>query len=144
MLPIDNESANLCTFNTPFGRNSFIRLPYGLNCASNVFYRVMTGHFSDIDGVFAYLDDLIIYAKPKEQHIFLIRSNLVFSLRHNMTSPQGINGIEGLFYLSFYIILYSDLYVFIVHPLYHNKIIFVLYELYNYCLLYCGNLTIFF
>jgi len=68
MVPLDEESANLCTFNTPFGRYTFIRLPYGLNCVSEVFHRVMTEHFSDIDGVFPYVDDLIIiYAKNKEQ-----------------------------------------------------------------------------
>jgi len=73
MVPLDEESANLCTFNTPFGRYKLIRLPYGLNCASEVFHRVMTEHFSDIDGVFLYVDDLIIFAKNKEQHDLILK-----------------------------------------------------------------------
>jgi len=76
MIPLDEESANLCTFNTPFGRYKFIRLPYGLNCASEVFHRVMTEHFSDIDGVFLYVDDLIIYAKNKEQHDLILKKGI--------------------------------------------------------------------
>jgi len=76
MIPLDEESANLCTFNPPFGRYKFIRLPYGLNCASEVFHRVMTEHFSDIDGVFLYVDDLIIYAKNKEQHDLILKKGI--------------------------------------------------------------------
>lgn len=73
MVPLDEESANLCTFNTPFGRYRFNRLPYGLNCASEVFHRVMTEHFSDINGVFLYVDDLIIFAKTKIEHDLILK-----------------------------------------------------------------------
>lgn len=27
---LDNESSKLCTFNTPFGRHKFLRMPYGI------------------------------------------------------------------------------------------------------------------
>jgi len=33
----------------------------------------MTEHFSDIDGVFLYVDDLIKYAKNKEQHDLILK-----------------------------------------------------------------------
>lgn len=70
MVPLDDVlvSASLCSFNTPFGRYRFMRLPYGLNCASEVFYKVITEHFSDIDFVFLYVDDLIIYVKRKKEY----------------------------------------------------------------------------
>lgn len=67
MVHLDDVSASLCTFNTPFGRYRFTRLSYGLNCASEVFHSVMTEYFSDIDGVFLYVDDLIIFAKKKKK-----------------------------------------------------------------------------
>ncbi|CAH2091430.1 unnamed protein product [Euphydryas editha] len=38
MVQLDDESADLCTFGTPFGRYQFLRLPYGISCASEVFH----------------------------------------------------------------------------------------------------------
>lgn len=36
-IELDNDSANLCTFNTPFGRYRFNRLPFGICSAPEVF-----------------------------------------------------------------------------------------------------------
>lgn len=36
-IPLDDSSANLCTFGTPFGRYRFLRLPYGVKSAPEVF-----------------------------------------------------------------------------------------------------------
>ena len=37
-IPADEESSKLLTFNSPYGRLSFIRLPYGTHSASEVFH----------------------------------------------------------------------------------------------------------
>lgn len=63
----------MCTFNTPFGQYGFTRLPYDLNCASEVFHRVITKYFFDLDGAILYVDDFIIYAKTKEQHAVILK-----------------------------------------------------------------------
>ena len=34
-LELDKECSKLCTFNTPFGRYRYLRLPFGIKCASN-------------------------------------------------------------------------------------------------------------
>ncbi|XP_050548981.1 uncharacterized protein K02A2.6-like [Daktulosphaira vitifoliae] len=68
MIPLDEESSNLCTFNTPFGRYKFCRLPYGLNCAPEIFHRIMTEMFSDIEGAIVYIDDIIVMGSTKEEH----------------------------------------------------------------------------
>ena len=36
-LELDNESSKLCTFNTPFGRYRYLRLPFGIKCASELY-----------------------------------------------------------------------------------------------------------
>ena len=36
-MQLDDESSKLCTFNTPFGRYRFTRLPFGIKSASVVF-----------------------------------------------------------------------------------------------------------
>ena len=38
---LDKESSRICTFNTPFGRYSFKRLPFGLTSAPEVFHRTI-------------------------------------------------------------------------------------------------------
>ncbi|KAL1277373.1 hypothetical protein QQF64_024046 [Cirrhinus molitorella] len=38
-IRLDEESSKLCTFNTPFGRYSFTRLPFGISSAPEVFQR---------------------------------------------------------------------------------------------------------
>ncbi|XP_055914355.1 uncharacterized protein K02A2.6-like [Eupeodes corollae] len=45
MIPLEEESSKLCTFNTPFGRYRFIRLPFGVNAAPEIFHAEMIKHF---------------------------------------------------------------------------------------------------
>lgn len=49
-VKLDDESAKLCTFNTPFGRYMFKHLPLGLSSAPDVFLKVMFHIFEDIEG----------------------------------------------------------------------------------------------
>ena len=60
-VKLDHESAKLCTFNTPFGRYMFKRLPFGISSAQDVFQAVMTEMFEDIDGVEVVVDDVIVW-----------------------------------------------------------------------------------
>ena len=59
-VPLDKESALLTTFNTPFGRFCYNRLPMGLKCAQDVFQREIDNKFGSIPGVFAIANDLVI------------------------------------------------------------------------------------
>lgn len=36
-IPLDDASSNLTTFATPFGRCKFLRMPFGINSASEIF-----------------------------------------------------------------------------------------------------------
>ncbi|XP_046850289.1 uncharacterized protein K02A2.6-like [Xenia sp. Carnegie-2017] len=65
---LDEESPYLCTFNTPFGRYKFNRMPFGFCSASDVAQKMVDDNFSDIPGVLAVYDDIIIAAKDKEEH----------------------------------------------------------------------------
>lgn len=40
-IPLDHKSSMLTTFSTSFGHYRFLRLPFGLNLASEVFQRSM-------------------------------------------------------------------------------------------------------
>lgn len=70
-----HKSSKLCTFNTPYGRYKFLRLPYGISSAAEVFSKQFKDIFKDIDGCEPYVDDLIVWGKDKAEHDY--RLNLV-------------------------------------------------------------------
>ena len=59
------ENSHLCTFSTPYGRNRFTRMPFGIKSASEVFQKKNEQAFSGIPGVHIVADDIIIAAKNK-------------------------------------------------------------------------------
>lgn len=67
-IRLDHDSAKLCTFNTPYGKYMFKRLPFGLSSSQDIFQRVMTEMFEDIPGVEVIVDDLLIWGEDEEQH----------------------------------------------------------------------------
>lgn len=68
MLKLDHSSSKLCTFITPLGRYRFLRLPFGINAAPEIFHAEMTKRFSDLEGVKVMMDDLLIYGSTKQEH----------------------------------------------------------------------------
>jgi len=67
-MKLDTESSFLTTFNTPFGRYRFLRLPFGLVSAQDEFQRKMDEAFEGIAGVTALVDDILITGKTREEH----------------------------------------------------------------------------
>ena len=67
-LKLDEESSNLCTFNTPFGRYRFLRVPFGIVSASEIFQRVMSQMVEDIAGSEAIMDDIVVWGKDQAEH----------------------------------------------------------------------------
>ncbi|XP_055842401.1 uncharacterized protein K02A2.6-like [Episyrphus balteatus] len=67
MLKLNNKSSELCTFNTPFGRYRFLRMPYGVKVAQEIFHRVMTEMFIGMD-VIVYVDDILVYGNSIQEH----------------------------------------------------------------------------
>ena len=70
-VTLDAESTNICTFNIPFGRYKFKRLPFGLSSSQDVFQKVMSEMFEDIEGVEVVVDDVLIWGETENQHDFL-------------------------------------------------------------------------
>ena len=58
-VKLAKDSSKLATFNTPFGRYSYTRLPFGIASAPEVFQNVMVHLFQDIEGVEVIVDDLV-------------------------------------------------------------------------------------
>ena len=66
-VPLSEESASLTTFNTPFGRYFFKRMPFGLCSASEVIQKRVYQICGDIDDVHVIADDIIIASNSEEE-----------------------------------------------------------------------------
>lgn len=67
MLKLNEKSSKLCTFSTPYGRYRFLRMPFGINCAPEIFHREMYRIFK-MEGVEVYIDDIMVWGSTKEEH----------------------------------------------------------------------------
>nr|XP_037276019.1 uncharacterized protein K02A2.6-like [Rhipicephalus microplus] len=67
-IPLDEATSRICTFATPFGRYRFLRLPFGISSASEVFQKTLTEMFEGLPGVRVYVDDVLIWGDSKEEH----------------------------------------------------------------------------
>ena len=59
-IKLDEESSYATTFNTPIGRFRFLRLPFGLVCAQDVFQKKVDETFGELPGVTGIADDIVI------------------------------------------------------------------------------------
>ncbi|XP_018372980.1 PREDICTED: uncharacterized protein LOC108767548 [Trachymyrmex cornetzi] len=67
-IELTEAASKLTTFATPFGRYKFLRLPYGISNAPEIFHRVFSQLFEEIPGCTIYIDDIIIHTKTREEH----------------------------------------------------------------------------
>ncbi|XP_018366780.1 PREDICTED: uncharacterized protein K02A2.6-like [Trachymyrmex cornetzi] len=67
-IELTEAASKLTTFATPFGRYKFLRLPYGISNAPEIFHRVFSQLFEKIPGCTIYIDDIIIHTKTQEEH----------------------------------------------------------------------------
>lgn len=67
-IQLDPESSALTTFNTPFGRYKFLRLPFGLNSSAEVFAKRFHQAFESVPGVETYMDEMLISGRDIEEH----------------------------------------------------------------------------
>ena len=67
-IKVDEQSSKLLTFNTPFGRHRFKRLPFGILSASKVFQKKIAEIIQGLDGCTNVQDDILVWGSTKEQH----------------------------------------------------------------------------
>ena len=72
-VELDTPSSYLCTFQTPFGRYRYRRMPFGISSASEVFQRKNIQTFGDIQGVYMIHDDMIIAGADEREHDNILR-----------------------------------------------------------------------
>ena len=69
---LDEESKDLCTIITPFGKYRYNRLPMGLKCSPDIAQEVMENIFRDLDDCDCYIDDVGCFSQNYDDHIKLL------------------------------------------------------------------------
>ena len=72
-LKLNESSSKLLTFNSPFGRYRFVRMPFGISPAPEIYQSKMTDLFKDIPNVQIIMDDILIHSKTKDEHDKIVR-----------------------------------------------------------------------
>ena len=67
-LKLDEESQLLTTFNSPFGRYCFMRMPFGIRSAQEVYQKRISQIFENLEGVETDIDDIIIWGQTEEHN----------------------------------------------------------------------------
>lgn len=67
-VELDKDSSKLCIFSSPFGLYRFKRMPFGISSAPEVFQKLNTKYFGDIEGLIIYFDDFFIFHETREGH----------------------------------------------------------------------------
>ena len=72
-IPLDEASIPKTAFPSPFRNYEYIKVPFGLTQAPAYFHELMTGILKDFNFAIAYLDDIIIFSRTAEEHLYHIR-----------------------------------------------------------------------
>ncbi|XP_033745588.1 uncharacterized protein K02A2.6-like [Pecten maximus] len=82
---LDEESSKLCTFNSPFGRYRFTRLPFGIKSAPEVYQRIISEMVQDIEGSDAIVDDILVWGANMKEHDERLKRVLGRVREYNLT-----------------------------------------------------------
>jgi len=58
---------------TPFGLFEFLRMPFGLKNAAQSFQCLMDVVGRDLDFIFIYLDDILVFSRSRQDHYHQLR-----------------------------------------------------------------------
>lgn len=67
-VQLDTDSQLLTTFNSPFGRYCFRRLPFGLRTSQDVYQHAMDRLLEGLPGVISIAGDITVYGKDEPEH----------------------------------------------------------------------------
>jgi len=67
-IPVHEPDIPKTAVITPFGLFEFLRMPFGLKNAAQAFQRLMDVVGQDMDFIFIYLDDILVFSRSHDEH----------------------------------------------------------------------------
>ena len=86
---LDQPSSLLTTFNNPFGRYRFLRLPFGLNLSQDVFQERMDHILEYCPGTIGIADDVGVFGKDEQQHDENLRHLMKTTSQHGLVFNES-------------------------------------------------------
>ena len=83
-VKLDQESSKLTTFNSPFGRYRFKRLPFGLCISQDIFQAKMTQILEGCPGVIGLADDIAVIGRTEEEHDANLHNLMQVATQHGL------------------------------------------------------------
>ena len=68
-IVLDQDAIKKTAFVTPFGKNEYMKIPFGLAQAPAYFQNLINKVLNGLHFTLAYLDDVIIFSETEEQHL---------------------------------------------------------------------------
>ena len=88
-VQLDNESKRLTTFNSPFGRFSFRRLPFGLNLSQDVFQERMDCILEKCPGTISIADCVGVFGRTEAEHDEHLHNLMKVARQHGLVFNIG-------------------------------------------------------
>ena len=88
-LTLDKQSSVYTTINTHKGLYRYKRLPFGIAASPAIFQRTMDNILKDIPGTICYIDDILITAKNREQHLERLEAVLCKLKSHGIKAKRS-------------------------------------------------------
>ena len=73
-VPVASQDVAKTAVVTPFGLFEFLRMPFGLKNAAQLFQRLVDSLCQDLDFVFAYIDNFLVASNDQQQHMQHLRT----------------------------------------------------------------------
>ena len=84
-VPLDEESIDLTTFSTPFGRFQYRRLPFGVTHAGDDCSRRVSDIFDNLPNSRRIIEDVLIFSENYEEHLELVRTLFERAAEHGVS-----------------------------------------------------------